>query len=227
MSYTRRIPLTDDFLYYRIPDLIYGYIQHKATYNPNTEQLYITADNLRKNKKTLEVLCDCSRRTIDRQIQMLIEAGFIIETTNGKECIYVVSTIGDKWQIIDFDMLEYLLNTRNNNVIKVYAYLLNKYLWKQENGTHYIFTIGELAEMLGYTTKQRDTNKMIENILESLLREGIIKWREVIEGYEVGGKVVPRIRKELLFVAEHKEDLPQLTIERVCVKKVRQNEIPR
>lgn len=68
---------------------------------------------------------------------------------------------------------------------------------------------------------------MIENILESLLREGIIKWREVIEGYEVGGKVVPRIRKELLFVAEHKEDLPQLTIERVCVKKVRQNEIPR
>ena len=81
--------------------------------------------------------------------------------------------------------------------------------------------------MLGYTKKQRDTNKMIENILESLLREGIIKWREVIEGYEVGGKVVPRIRKELLFVAEHKEDLPQLTIERVCVKKVRQNEIPR
>lgn len=68
---------------------------------------------------------------------------------------------------------------------------------------------------------------MIENILESLMREGIIKWREVIEGYEVSGKVVPRIRKELLFVAEHKEDMPQLTIERVCVKKVRQNEIPR
>lgn len=81
--------------------------------------------------------------------------------------------------------------------------------------------------MLGYTTKQKDTNKMIETILESLMREGIIKWREVIEGYEVAGKVVPRIRKELLFVAEHKEDLPQLTIERVCVKKVRQNEIPR
>ncbi len=55
--------------------------------------------------------------------------------------------------------------------------------------------------MLGYTTKQRDTNKMIETILESLLREGIIKWREVIEGYEVGEKVVPRIRKELMFVA--------------------------
>lgn len=35
MEYTRRIPLTDDFLHYRIPDLIYGYIQHKATYNPN------------------------------------------------------------------------------------------------------------------------------------------------------------------------------------------------
>lgn len=71
--------------------------------------------------------------------------------------------------------------------------------------------------MLGYTTKQRDTNKMIANILESLLREGIIKWREVIEGYEVGGKVVPRIRKELMFVAQHKEELPQITIERVSV----------
>lgn len=130
MEYTRRIPLTEDFLHYHIPDLIYGYIQHKATYNPQKGILYITADNLRKHKKTLEILCDCSRRTIDRQIQILITEKFIEETTDGKQCIYVIPPVGDKWQLIDWNMLEYLLNTRNNNCIKIYAYLLNKYLWK-------------------------------------------------------------------------------------------------
>lgn len=56
---------------------------------------------------------------------------------------------------------------------------------------------------------------MIEDILNSFYREGIIKWREVIETITRGGKAVPRIRKELLFVAQHKKELAPVVVERV------------
>ena len=56
---------------------------------------------------------------------------------------------------------------------------------------------------------------MIEDILNSFYREGIIKWREVVETITRNGKAIPRIRKELLFVAQHKEELSPVVIERV------------
>ena len=48
------------------------------------------------------------------------------------------------------NMLEYLLNTRNHNSIRLYLYLLNKYLWKENKNENYCFTIVELAKAIGY-----------------------------------------------------------------------------
>lgn len=215
MDYTRRFPLTEEFMNYRVDDLLYGYLQYKATYNPNKDRLYITSDNLRKNKSNIETLCGCSRRTIDRQINSLIKAGMVEEVIEDKKYIYSLPCVGNRYQIIDWNMLEYLLNTRNHNSIRLYLYLLNKYLWKENKKENYCFTIVELAKAIGYQSKQASTNKMIEDILNSFYREGIIKWREVIETITRKGKAIPRIRKELLFVAQHKEELSPVVIERV------------
>lgn len=215
MDYTRRFPLTEDFMNYRVDDLLYGYLQYKATYNPNKDRLYITLDNLRKNKSNIETLCGCSRRTIDRQIKSLIEAGMVEEVIEDNKYIYSLPCVGNRYQIIDWNMLEYLLNTRNHNSIRLYVYLLNKYQWKYETKENYCFTIAELAQAIGYQSKQTSTNKMIKDILNSFYREGIIKWREVIETITRQGKAIPRIRKELLFVAQHKNELVPVVIERV------------
>lgn len=94
-------------------------------------------------------------------------------------------------------------------------YLLNKYLWKQKTQENYCFTIAELADTIGYKSKQASTNAMIEDILNSFYREGLIRWREVIESINVAGKTVPRIRKELLFVAQHRDELASIVVERV------------
>ena len=56
---------------------------------------------------------------------------------------------------------------------------------------------------------------MIEDILNSFYREGIIKWREVVETITRNGKAIPRIRKELLFVAQHRDELASIVVERV------------
>ena len=215
MEYTRRFPLTEDFMSYKVDDLLYGYLQYKATYNPNKDRLYISLDNLRKSKSNIETMCGCSRRTIDRQIKSLIQDGMVEEVVEDNKYIYSLPYVGNRYQIIDWNMLEYLLNTRNHNSIRLYVYLLNKYLWKQDKEENYCFTIAELAEAIGYQSKQTSTNRMIEDILNSFYLEGVIKWREVIETITRSGKAIPRIRKELLFVAQHKEELAPVVIERV------------
>lgn len=97
MELTRRFPLTEDFMNYRVDDLLYGYLQYKATYNPIKDRLYITSDNLRKSKKNIETLCGCSRRTIDRQINSLIQAGMVEEITEDNRYIYSLPCVGNRY----------------------------------------------------------------------------------------------------------------------------------
>lgn len=97
MDYTRRFPLTEEFMNYRVDDLLYGYLQYKATYNPNKDRLYITADNLRKSKSNIETLCGCSRRTVDRQIKSLINAGLVEEMTEDNRFLYSLPCVGNRY----------------------------------------------------------------------------------------------------------------------------------
>ena len=38
----RRIPVEGIFLHYSIDDIVYGYLQASASYNPNTNLIYIS-----------------------------------------------------------------------------------------------------------------------------------------------------------------------------------------
>ena len=214
---TRRFPLEDKFMSYKLNDVLYGYLQYIATYNPNSDKLYITADNLMKQKNEIAKLCKCSKSTVNRQIQGLVKDGFIeAEQEQYKEnnrFIYVLPAIGKRYQTINCDMLGYLLCVGNVNTIRLYIYLLNKYLWKQKTNESYFFTLDELAKAIGYKTTYSEHNKMIRFILGSYLRQGIVKWREVIEPIEVDGKILPRIRQELMFVAYNLDQISAELVE--------------
>lgn len=93
-----------------------------------------------------------------------------------------------------------MLINRSAQSIRVYIYLLNKYLWK--GNQKYIFTLSELKEALGYAESTKSVDIMLDTILKSFYREGLMKWREIIETKVVNGRTIPVIRKELLFVAE-------------------------
>ena len=101
-------------------------------------------------------------------------------------------------------MLKYLINTRNLHVIRIYLILLNFYSYKQE----YVFTINEIKEQLGYAESNKDFNKIIQDILISLKREGIIKiekfWEDCVSNT---GKRVPSPRYRLLFVASKESEI--------------------
>ena len=72
-------------------------------------------------------------------------------------------------------MLYYLIITSNMNVIKIYIYLLNKWLWKNKTHEPYYFTLKELREALGYSGSNNEgVDSALHTILFSISKQGII-----------------------------------------------------
>ena len=205
----RRFSLDDDFMNYSIDDLLYGAMQYLATYHPVKKQLYLTKQNLMKNKKDIYTLCNLDSRKLKAHIQKLMDKGLIKEEMIDEYPSYTFPYDYDGgYQLIDYEMLWYLVSTRSKSAIQIYVYLLNRYLWKAETKENYIFTNKELQVALGYSENTKLANSIMSNILESLSREGIIKfvdeWQEMTN---INGTQIKTCRHRLVFVAQTKEDL--------------------
>ena len=130
-----------------------------------------------KNKKDIYTLCNLDSRKLKAHIQKLIDKGLIKEEMIDEYPSYTFPYDYDGgYQLIDYEMLWYLVSTRSKSTLQIYVYLLNKYLWKAETKENYIFTNKELQVALGYSENTKLANSIMSNILESLSREGIIKF---------------------------------------------------
>lgn len=206
---TRKFSLEDDFMNLSIDDMVYGYIQHIATFAPELKTLYIPVDKVSGEKKNIAKIINKTPRTVSNRIEKLLNAELLKQgqvRLNGTDKLcYIIpqETIG-RYQIIYDEMLYYLISTRNSNSIKVYLYLKNKFDWKQKTNEYYSFTNKELLSAIGYSNNyNNDTNSMIQFILDSFMREGVIKWVSYTD--TINNKPVPK--KRLLFVASGLNDL--------------------
>lgn len=206
---TRKFSLENDFMNLSTDDLIFGYIQHMATFAPEKNLLYITVANVSKEKKTMAWIIDKSARTVQRKIDTCVEKGLLIkrevELNNKPTWIYEIpqETKG-RYEILQDDLMWYIICTRRQYALKIYLYLYNKYKWKkQEKKEMYSFTCGELAEAIGYSASSADTGAVTSIIsmqLKSLKNEGIIDFEEYNDGQSP--------KKRLTFVASHMSELP-------------------
>lgn len=201
---------------YSTDDLIYGYLQCKSTFDVNNKVRYIAVSIVSQLKKNMAAMVGKTTRTVTNKINKLIEKGLLKESNKNGENVYILTEDSERYQLINYDILFYLLINRSAQSIRVYIYLLNKYLWK--GNQKYIFTLSELKEALGYAESTKSVDIMLDTILKSFYREGLMKWREIIETKVVNGRTIPVIRKELLFVAESQSQLEPLVIERVAKK---------
>ena len=107
------------------------------------------------------------------------------------ECFWFPIDENARFKIVDRDIINYLVNTRNSQAIRIYLYLLNKFQWKKD----YIFTIQEIKEALGYAASTKSCDTLIKNVLASFKAEGIIRYEKVIQEKEIGTlneyKVIP------------------------------------
>lgn len=214
---TRRFSLEESFMDYDTDDLLYGALQYLATYHPELHMLYLTKKNYTKRKQELMAICGIDSRGIKRHLDKLIEKGlikekkiYVGENKVEYECFTFPYDTKEKYQIINNEMLWYVVSTRNKHAVRVYIYLLDKYQWKQKDSQEYEFSNKELIEALGYSVKGNNTliSSMISNILESFKREGVIDYREYYEQrIDNCGRQIPMPKKSLCFVASSKNQL--------------------
>lgn len=179
----RRIPLERKFMCKKINDILYGYLQSIATFNPNTNTLYVKKDDV--SFAELEEVFDgkFKRRTLVNHMRNLISYGFVKEDT-------MMDTYGDEikvyalpynkeslYKLIPLDTLKFLVDTVTPSVVATYVYLLNKWEWK---GKNYIFTSEELIKnCLGIksVSNSRDYER-INNVLDCLYNNGLIDFEK-------------------------------------------------
>ena len=200
---TRKFSLEDDFMNLTIDDMVYGYIQHMATFAPELKKLYVLVDTVSMEKKDIARIIGRTPRTVTNRIKKLLDNGLLVEeqiTLNGVNRLsYVIpqETKG-KYQIIYDEMLYYLICTRTTDCIKIYLYLKNKYDWKKKTNEYYSFTNAEILSALGYSDNYNgNASARVQCILDSFMREGVIKWASYTE--MIGSNTAPK--KRLLFVA--------------------------
>ena len=200
---TRKFSLEDDFMNLTIDDMVYGYIQHMATFAPELKKLYVLVDTVSMEKKDIARMIGRTPRTVTNRIKKLLDNGLLVEeqiTLNGvnRLCYVIPQETKGKYQIIYDEMLYYLICTRTTDCIKIYLYLKNKYDWKKKTNEYYSFTNAEILSAIGYSNNYDGiASARIQCILESLMREGVIKWASYTE--MVNGYTAPK--KRLLFVA--------------------------
>lgn len=185
---TRRLPSGEGFMDNKnFNDLIYAYLQAVSYRDPNKKDRYVWKRDF--IKRDVAKILKINFRTFQRRFDYLVENGYVIV----KDEVYELPKISEYNFYIPLDTLKYLINTTNEDVIKIYVYLgqLKKCMGKEA-----YFTKSKLLVLMGYKTTASDgvkasTNKRdwerINNILDMLEDKlKLIECKKVYEPYKNG-----------------------------------------
>lgn len=221
-EYKRRISLEKDFMNYSIDDRLFGVLYYLATFHIEQDIYYLTKKKFQQKKAEIKMVCTAegdaiSTQQLNRLIKKLKDNNLIVEqqikTNNKMVDAYVFPKPPEtslRYQLIDNEMLWYVVSTRNKQAVKIYTYLVNKFLWKQQTQELYTFTKKELLTALGYSSKSDNklALSMVGNILESFQREGIVEIAEFFEEITLdNSQTVPSHKYRLVNILLKKSDL--------------------
>lgn len=171
-KYFRNISLEDTFMNYSVDDLLYAFMSYHATFDPQTQEYYLSERNWAKYRPLLKSII--TTRNCRNHLNSLIAKGIVIHDYEHMRYIFPHNGF-KKYQPVNNAMLYYLIITSNMNVIKIYIYLLNKWLWKNKTHEPYYFTLKELREALGYSgSDNAGVDSALHTILFSISKQGII-----------------------------------------------------
>lgn len=208
-KYFHPISLEQDFMKYDIDDLLYGFMVYHTTYDPTTKEYYLTE---RKWTQIRPLFCRCTAMTAQtcrRHLEKLITKSNVKKDEEHRRFIFPHNGYY-RYQNINNAMIYYLVITSNPNVIKLYIYLLNKWLWKEKKD--YDFTLKELREALGYSgTNNEEVSSAFRTILFSLAKQGIID--AIPTWTQINPNTPPSPVYRLSFVAQHPKEFKMISTE--------------
>lgn len=154
-------------------DILYGYLQSicKLDYIPNQKDRvkYI----MKKDITIVELskAINKTRQTTSKRLKKLIELGLVEEL----EDRYILPTLpSNKAFLVPSPTLRILNTTLKENTISIYIYLLNRYIANYEEP--YFFYLDRLKEYIGISTKAKENNYIITDILLILKQLNLIDY---------------------------------------------------
>ena len=210
----RVLPLDKECLADRAVDYkLYSILQKNSYYNGKGVRFvyknHPTLGNLTRprlleiyNERCIDPREQISLSTLKRKVALFKSIGMIsenrVEDINGKEVsAFILLENFALFQYIPLETLEYLADTASSTVIKLYALLLNKFLWKTKFNDTYVFTYAELAAEIGLNDNNNGNTRIIRNCLNSLSNSELI---EYCGFYVMTDSGVPSPRKRLTNV---------------------------
>ena len=210
----RVIPMEGEFMGNKtIYDTVWGFYQLNSYFNGDGDRfVYKTNDTTPTNiLKSIQreigktssgkPKYNISLSTVKKNIKLYYDLGLIWDGTTidkyGREVdVIFLKSDFEKFQLIPYETLRFLMNSTNGVVIKLYVYLLNKHLWKQKTNDKYVFTKKELGGVLGYSDNS-NTNTMLSDIMLNLKNNGLIDW---VEYHEMNKDGKPMMKHKLTYV---------------------------
>ena len=125
-----------------------------------------------------------SPKTLRKYLNILIETGYVED----KGEYYLLPRKEDVFFKIPLDTLRFIQNTIQEDVIKIYIYLGQRYKFASMNGFKYSFTIKEIAEHLGLSINSENSRIFVKDGLDALMNNGLIEFVSYYEGR------VPKLR---------------------------------
>lgn len=192
----RQFPTKEEFLGdKKMDDRVYGYMQANSYLTDDKVRYCWKTDMSAKNikaglsEKRKETI---SENTIRNNLKLMQAANLIKEETiNRKKAYVLIQLISGNYVFVKTKTLKYLVDTANENVIKIYAFLKQKQELhkKGKYDEQYCFTENKLLEVLGYASNETRNHSMIKNILDCLVNDELIKFhrhtKEVSGGKQV------------------------------------------
>ena len=176
-------------------DILYAYLQSISYRDPNKEDRYVWKNDCKREDLAKALKMNLS--TLKRKFNHLVSNGYIVE----KEDIFELPKVSQWNFFIPVEILNFLIDTTNEDIITVYAYLGQ--LKNQMKDKAY-YTESKLLILLGYKTKLRtkdeNGNQMyrastnsrdwerINNIIKALKLFGLlttVEKKEIYNGKEV------------------------------------------
>lgn len=159
---------------------LYAFLQ-SLSYADENKQTVVYKNSLPTQKAICEKINVKSPKTYRSHLAYLIETGYLIE----KEDKYVLPDMENIFLLIPLDTLNFICDTLNEQVIKIYIYLAQRYNYKKsiEPNACYEFTSIELAQHLGLKVDgNMRTYEIIDNALLCLQKLGLIDYIIIYEG---------------------------------------------
>jgi len=113
-----------------------------------------------------------STKTLKKYLNILIDTGYLRD----EGPYYVLENKENIFFKIPLDTLRFIQNTIQEDVIKIYIYLGQRYQYGKENQFKYSFTIKEIAEHLGLSVTSENSRNFVKDGLDALMNNGLIRF---------------------------------------------------